>query len=36
MQRKWWHDAVIYQIYPKSFMDSNGDVIGDLQAITSK
>jgi len=36
MQRKWWHDAVIYQIYPKSFMDSNGDGIGDLQGITSK
>ena len=36
MQRKWWHDAVIYQIYPKSFMDSNGDGIGDLKGITSK
>ena len=30
MNRKWWHDKVAYQIYPKSFMDSNGDGIGDL------
>ena len=36
MQRKWWHDKVAYQIYPKSFMDSNGDGIGDLQGIISK
>jgi len=36
MERKWWHDKVAYQIYPKSFMDSNGDGIGDLQGIISK
>ena len=36
MQRKWWHDKVAYQIYPKSFMDSNGDGIGDLQGIIGK
>lgn len=36
MQRKWWHDKVAYQIYPKSFYDSNGDGIGDLPGITSK
>ena len=36
MQKHWWHKATIYQIYPKSFMDSNGDGIGDLKGITSK
>lgn len=36
MQRKWWHDKVAYQIYPKSFMDANGDGIGDLRGIISK
>ena len=29
MNRTWWKEAVIYQIYPRSFMDSNGDGIGD-------
>ena len=36
MQTKWWHGKVAYQIYPKSFCDSNGDGIGDLQGIISK
>ena len=36
MQKHWWHKATIYQIYPKSFMDKNGDGIGDLKGITSK
>lgn len=36
MNRKWWHDKVAYQIYPKSFYDSNGDGIGDLQGIIHK
>ncbi|MGT2910483.1 glycoside hydrolase family 13 protein [Streptococcus cameli] len=36
MQKHWWHKATIYQIYPKSYMDSNGDGIGDLKGITSK
>ena len=36
MKKHWWHKASIYQIYPKSFMDSNGDGIGDLQGIISK
>ena len=36
MQKKWWHDKVSYQIYPKSFCDTNGDGIGDLRGIISK
>lgn len=36
MERKWWHDATIYQIYPKSFNDTNGDGIGDLEGIIEK
>ncbi len=36
MTRKWWHDKVAYQIYPKSFCDSNGDGIGDIPGIISK
>ncbi len=36
MERMWWKEAVVYQIYPRSFMDSNGDGIGDLNGITSR
>ena len=34
--RAWWKEAVIYQIYPRSFQDSNGDGIGDLNGITER
>lgn len=36
MKHKWWNDKIAYQIYPKSFLDTNGDGIGDLRGIISK
>ena len=36
MERKWWHSSVVYQIYPRSFNDSNGDGIGDINGIIEK
>jgi oligo-1,6-glucosidase len=35
-ERKWWKEAVVYQVYPRSFKDDNGDGIGDLKGIISK
>ena len=36
MNRRWWKEAVVYQIYPRSFMDSNGDGIGDIPGLTAR
>ena len=36
MKRAWWKESVVYQIYPRSFCDSNGDGVGDLQGIIRK
>jgi oligo-1,6-glucosidase len=36
LNKKWWKECVVYQIYPISFKDSNGDGKGDLQGIISK
>lgn len=36
MQKKWWHDKIVYQIYPKSFYDTDGDGVGDLPGVITK
>ena len=36
IDKKWWHNAVVYQIYPRSFFDANNDGIGDIAGIISK
>lgn len=36
MANDWWKDAVVYQIYPRSFQDTNGDGIGDLRGVDRK
>ncbi|ROR22090.1 oligo-1,6-glucosidase [Mobilisporobacter senegalensis] len=36
MRKKWWHDGIVYQIYPKSFYDTNGDGYGDIQGIINR
>ena len=35
VERPWWKSAIVYQIYPRSFQDTNGDGVGDLRASSS-
>ena len=36
MLKKWWHDKIVYQIYPQSFKEANGDGLGDINGIIEK
>ena len=36
IERAWWKETIVYQIYPRSFQDSDGDGIGDLKGLTSR